>query len=100
MDIQPTSHPIRTIFGPDAFESVTQIRAHLYLEERQPGTALIWKRIWNSMQSTSTIMIDLEDGCTVPGRKYIGHVLASKKLADSFEEGLPIDNSMYGDILW
>jgi len=101
LDIQPLYHPIRTMITGYAIRNADKIRARL--DEDQPevtvGTAPIWRLIWDNLQPTSIAMWASDTGCGVSGRKYIRHMLASKRLADRLEEGGQVDNSMYSEIL-
>ncbi|KZT12667.1 uncharacterized protein LAESUDRAFT_640432 [Laetiporus sulphureus 93-53] len=101
LDIQPLHHPIRTMLVPLAFEYADQIRT--LLTQDQPdatiGAAPVWRSIWNHLQSTSMTMWAFDAGCAVGGRAYIRHILASKRLADRFEEGGEVDDSMYSEIV-
>jgi hypothetical protein len=63
------------------------------------GDAQVWKPIWDCLQLTSMTMWCLDSGCAVAGPAYIRHILASKRLADRFEERGEVDNAMYKDIL-
>ncbi|KAF8884085.1 hypothetical protein CPB84DRAFT_1789585 [Gymnopilus junonius] len=63
------------------------------------GDAPIWRIIWAHLQPTSMTMWCLDSGCAVGGRKYIRHILASKRLADRFEEGGEVEGNMYKDII-
>ena len=90
---------MRVYLGECACERVPELYALLEEVQRDiTGTASIQRLIWKSMQSTSMAMSDFEDGRN--GRRYIGHMLASIKLAGNFEKGLPVDTSMYSSLLW
>jgi hypothetical protein len=99
LDIQPLHHPIRTMLNPYVLLRADQLRAQLNSTKPViPGKAANWRIIWNKLRSTSIIMYTLVDGC-MGAQKYIRHMLASKRLADRFEEGQPVDESMYSEIL-
>jgi len=57
-----------------------------------------WRIIWNKLRPTSMFMFTLSMHC-MGGQKYIRHMLVSKRLADRFEEGLLVEESMYSEIL-
>ncbi|KZT24848.1 hypothetical protein NEOLEDRAFT_1093716 [Neolentinus lepideus HHB14362 ss-1] len=101
LDIQSRHNPIRTMLTGYAFKSTDKIRA--YLDEDQPdvnvGTAPVWRMLWDDIQPTSTAMWAFDTGCAKGGPRSIRHVLASKRLADRFEEGGQVDDSMYSEIL-
>ncbi|EEB88594.1 hypothetical protein MPER_13498, partial [Moniliophthora perniciosa FA553] len=87
-------HPIRTMLVIYAFQHADKIRA-LLNNKGQPdiaaGTAPIWRMVWDNLQPTSAAMWAFDAGCAKGGRKYIYHILASKRLADIFEEGGQVD---------
>ncbi|KAF8914401.1 hypothetical protein CPB84DRAFT_1811705 [Gymnopilus junonius] len=89
LDIQPLHHPMRTMLASVVFDYVGQIRTLLTQNEVDAATGdlPIWKMVWNRLQPTSMTMC------------YIKHILASKKLADRFEEEGEVDDSMYKDIV-
>jgi len=101
LDIHPLYHPIRTMLLSLSFEYADQIRA--LLDQDSPdinaGAAPVWRTIWDHLQPTSAAMRAFDAGCAVGGRNYIRHILASKRLADRFEEGGQVDDSMYGEII-
>ncbi|KAF5347777.1 hypothetical protein D9756_010319 [Leucocoprinus leucothites] len=101
LDIKPLHHPIRTMLIPFVFEYAEQARATLdqIQLEATPGTVPVWKEIWDYITPTSYAMWSFDTGCATGGRAYLRHVLASKKLADRFEEGGQVDDAMYKDIL-
>ena len=84
-----------------AFENAEQISA--LLDQVQPGvtteTAPVWRKIWDCLQPNSNSMWAFDAGCAVGGRNYIRHIMASKKLAERFEDGGEVDNSMYKYII-
>jgi hypothetical protein len=98
LNIHPLHHPIRTMLGPLAFEYAEKIRP--LLDQIEPGVtpavAPDWRKIWDYLQPRSPAMWSFDH---VDGRKYIRHILASKKLADTFEEGREIVPSMYSEIV-
>ena len=65
-----------------AFEQAEQIGG--LLNQVQPditaGAAPDWRKIWNCLQPGSTSMWAF-DGCTVGGRNYIRHIVASTCLS-------------------
>jgi len=93
LDIQPLHHPIRTMLNPYVLRRAGQLHAQVV-----QGKEENWRFIWNKLRPTSVFMFTFVDGC-MGGQKYIRHMLASKRLADRFEEGLPVDESMYSEIL-
>ncbi|GLB45858.1 putative nucleotidyltransferase domain containing protein [Lyophyllum shimeji] len=101
LDIHPLYHPIRTMLISLSFEYADQIRA--LLDQDPPdingGAAPVWRTIWDHLQPTSATMWAFDAGCAVGGRNYIRHILASKRLADRFEEGGQVDDSMYREII-
>ncbi|KAF5355113.1 hypothetical protein D9756_005557 [Leucocoprinus leucothites] len=103
LDIKPLHHPLRTMLIPFVFEYAE--KAHAVLDqvrlEALPGTAPVWREIWDFLQPTSSAMWSFDTGCATGGQAYLRHVLASKNLADRFEEGLGgrVDDAMYKDIL-
>ncbi|KAF8148302.1 hypothetical protein B0H34DRAFT_668993 [Crassisporium funariophilum] len=101
LDIHPLHHPIRTMLISLSFEYADQIRA--LLDQDPPdinaGAAPVWRTIWDHLQPTSATMWAFDAGCAVGGRNYIRHILASKRLADRFEEGGQVDESMYREIV-
>ncbi|KAF8173105.1 hypothetical protein BJ912DRAFT_992764 [Pholiota molesta] len=106
LDIHPLHHPIRTMLISLSFECADQIRA--LLDNQDPpgpdisgGAAPVWRTIWDHLQPTSATntMWAFDAGCAVGGRNYIRHMLASKRLADRFEEGGQVDDSMYREII-
>ncbi|KAF8961052.1 hypothetical protein BDZ97DRAFT_1664813, partial [Flammula alnicola] len=101
LDIHPLHHPIRTMLVSLAFEHAEKISALLdqVQQDVMTGAAPVWRKIWNCLQPSSSTMWAFEAGCAVGGRNYIRHIIASKKLADRFEEGGEVDNSMYNDII-
>lgn len=60
------------------------------------GAAPVWRMIWNCLQPGFHLYVGL---CAIDGRNYNRHIVASKKLADRFEEGSEVDDSMYNDIM-
>jgi hypothetical protein len=94
LDIQPLHHPIRTMLNPYVLRRADQLRTKPVV----PGKAANWRILWNKLRSNSVHMYTLVDGC-MGGQKYIRHMLASKRLADRFEDGQPVDESMYSEIL-
>lgn len=84
-----------------AFDYASKI--DVILKEQKPdvrtGSAPVWKKIWGFLQPTSTAMWSFDAGCAVGGLAYLRHMLASKRLADRFEEGGQVDDDMYKDIL-
>jgi hypothetical protein len=101
LDIQPLSHPIRTMLSPCALRRAAKIRAQLDDDKQDIilGKApAIWKIIWNNLQPTSVVMQTFIAGC-IGGQQYIRHMLASKRLADRFEEEYQVDESMYSEIV-
>jgi len=82
------------------FEHTEQTRA--LLDQVQPDitpeSEPVWKKVWDCIQPGSTPMW-LFDACCAGSGKYIRHMLASKKLADRFEEGGEVDDSMYIEIV-
>lgn len=101
LDIQPLHHPIRTMLVSLAFKRADRIRALLlkYQPDANAGEAPVWRMIWDCLQPTSTAMWAFDTGCAVGGRIFIQHMLALKRLADRFEEGCPVDDSMYSQII-
>jgi hypothetical protein len=102
LDIHPLHHPIRTMLISLSFDCADQIRA--LLDQDPPdihgGAAPpVWRTIWDHLQPTSATMWAFDAGCAVGGRNYIRHMLASKRLADRFEEGGQVDDSMYREII-
>jgi hypothetical protein len=85
---------------PFAFEYAEKICPLLDQAEPDvtPAVAPVWRKIWVYLQPWSPAMWSFYSGCSVGGRKYIRHILASKKLADAFEEGREIVPSMYSEI--
>ncbi|KAF9481134.1 hypothetical protein BDN70DRAFT_566424 [Pholiota conissans] len=79
LDIPIIYDPIRCMLWPFGFTHADRIRFHLS-QIRRGKAEPDWRTIWD-------------------GRKYIRHILASKALADRFEEGGEVDSSMYDDIL-
>ncbi|KAM6504170.1 hypothetical protein JOM56_001113 [Amanita muscaria] len=101
LDIPSLHHPIRTMLISLSFKCADQIRAAL---DKDPpditaGATPVWRALWNHLQPTSNVMWAFDHGCAVGGRNYIRHMLASKRLADRFEEGGQVDDSMYSEIL-
>lgn len=101
LDIPQLHHPIRTMLVLYVFEDADKIR--LSLDEAQSdvivGTAPIWRVIWDNLQPKSRTMWSFQTGCALFGPQLIRHMLASKRLADTFEEGGPITEDMYSEIL-
>ncbi|OBZ68748.1 hypothetical protein A0H81_11302 [Grifola frondosa] len=101
LNIHPLHHPIRTMLVSWAFEQADKIRA--LLDQDPPdvttGAAPIWRTIWDLLQPASKAMWSFDAGCAQGGRTYIRHMLASKRLADRFEEGGQVDDSMYDEII-
>ena len=101
LDIHPLYHPIRTMLIYLSFEYAEQIRA--LLDQDPPdingGAAPVWRTIWDHLQPTSATMWAFDAGCAIGRRNYIRHILASKRLADRFEEGGQVDDSMYREII-
>ena len=83
------------------FDHVDQIRTLLTQNEVDvtKGDAPIWRILWDYLQPTSMTMWCLDSGCAVGGRSSIRHILASKRLADRFEEGGEVDDCMYKGII-
>jgi len=100
LDIQPFYHPIRTMLLAYALEHAEQIRACLDDDQLDitAGTEPVWRMLWDSIQPTSAAMWAFDTGC-VCGRTSIRHMLTSKRLADRFEEGGQVDDSMYSEII-
>lgn len=107
LDIQPLYHPIRTMLVPQVFDHVEKVDA--LLDQVQPDVAveegLVWKNIWDCIQPYSgcvqrytRTMWAFDTGCLVIVPNRIRHMLASKRLADQFEAGGPVDDSMYREI--
>ncbi|KIL60224.1 hypothetical protein M378DRAFT_84083 [Amanita muscaria Koide BX008] len=101
LDIRLLHHPIRTMLISLSFKCADQIRA---VFDRDPpditaGATPLWRAIWDLLQPTSTPMWAFDRGCAVGGRRYIRHMLASKRLADRFEEGGQVEDSMYSEIV-
>lgn len=84
-----------------ALDYADQIR--LLLKQNPPNGAIdgapFWRQVWDLLQPSSTCMWALESGCVMGTRAYIGHMLASKRLADYLEDGRQVDDSMYKEIL-
>jgi len=99
VDVQPRHDPIFTMLDPYAIQHAVKLRS--LLDENKPdiitGTAAIWKKLWRNFQPTSAVMETFVDGCK-SGKEDIRHMLASKRLADTFEEGGQVDDSMYGEL--
>ncbi|EKM82472.1 hypothetical protein AGABI1DRAFT_104447 [Agaricus bisporus var. burnettii JB137-S8] len=101
IDIQPLHHPLRSILIYYVFDQVDQIRTLLAPARLNvtSSDAQIWRPIWDCLQPTSLTMFCIDSGFAEYGPKYIRHVLASKRLAVSFEETGKADADMYNDIL-
>ncbi|KIL64452.1 hypothetical protein M378DRAFT_163218 [Amanita muscaria Koide BX008] len=103
LDIHPLHHPLCTMLVLSSFQCAGQIRGILLyrdpLADITAGATPVWWTIWNHLQPTSDAMCAFDSGCAVGGRKFIRHMLASKRLADRFEEGGHVDDSMYSEII-
>ncbi|KXN84527.1 hypothetical protein AN958_07174 [Leucoagaricus sp. SymC.cos] len=101
LDIQPLHHPIRTMILVTAFEYADKIR--ILLDQNQLNLATdaapFWREVWDLLQPSSMSMWAFDSGCVMGTRAYIRHMLASKSLADRFEDGGQVDDSMYKEIL-
>ena len=88
------------MLNPCALRRAARIRTQL--DGMEPdvttGTMAIWKILWDKLQPTSVVMETFVSAC-MGGQEYIRHMLASKRLADIFEEGGQVDDSMYSEIV-
>ncbi|EKM77723.1 hypothetical protein AGABI1DRAFT_107907 [Agaricus bisporus var. burnettii JB137-S8] len=97
----PLHHPLCTILVYYVFDQVDPIRTLLAQADFNAtvSDAQVWRQIWDCLQPTSLTMWCLDTGFAAYGPKYIRHVLASKRLAVSFEETGKADEDMYNEIL-
>lgn len=96
----PYSHPFRTMIIFTAFEQTTEMQPLL---DTQPLTSLdldaaTWREIWPRLHNDHYAMWSWDHG-VVEARKYITHMVASARLAEHFERGDVIDDSLYVDIV-
>lgn len=84
-----------------AFEQADKMRTLLNLESPVPadtGGDPIWADIWSRLQPRHMAMWSWDKG-VASARYYINHMLASARLADRFEQGGVVDDSLYNDIV-
>lgn len=82
-----------------AFEEADKMRD---LINTQPPTSLdldveIWREIWSRLQTGNNATWSWDSDVAV-ARKYIDHMMACTRLAECFERGDVIDESLYKDI--
>ncbi|KAE9388476.1 hypothetical protein BT96DRAFT_968085 [Gymnopus androsaceus JB14] len=92
----PFSDPIRTIPAYTAFEKAEQTKK-IIRDGSLDIDATVWAKIWPRLQAGDLAMWswDVAISCA---QTYLKHMFASARLADSFERGLSIDDSLYVDI--
>lgn len=100
LDIPYLAHPSRTLVNRGAFDEADKIRE---LIKTLPSTSIdleaaTWRDIWPQLQKGHNAMWFWDVGCG-GSRLYIDHMLASARLADHFERGEVIDDSLYVDIV-
>lgn len=100
LDIPYLAHPSRTLVDRGAFDEADKIRE---LIKTLPSTSIdleaaMWRDIWPRLQKGHNAMWCWDIGCA-GARLYIDHMLASARLADHFERGEVIDDSLYVDIV-
>lgn len=80
------------------FEKAEELKEIIGTDAPLDVDALDWSKIWPRLQSNDMGMWSW-DVATPLAHKYLNHMFASAKLADFFEKGLPIDESLYAEIV-
>lgn len=88
------------MIGRTTFDETFRIQRLL---DTQPPTSLdfdaaTWREIWPGLHNDHYAMWSWDHG-VVEARKYITHMVASARLAEHFERGDVIDDSLYVDIV-
>ncbi|EIM82206.1 uncharacterized protein STEHIDRAFT_65204, partial [Stereum hirsutum FP-91666 SS1] len=94
------SHPARTMVNIFAYGENEKMQKIL---NTQPPNSLdldasTWREIWPRLFVTHCTMWSWDIGCS-DAREYIAHMLVSARLAEHFEEGKVIDDSLYAEIV-
>lgn len=81
-----------------AFEKAEELKEIIGTDPPLDVDETVWSKIWPRLQTNDMGMWSWDYGIPL-SHKYLDHMFASERLADCFERGLPIDESLYVEIV-